>query len=123
MEEKEKQGGKGTGIGQFIIRVVVSALVLSVVAFLTPGFTIANVWSLLIAAVVIAGLDYLIARFTGFDASPFGRGVIGFVVSAAIIYATGMLVRGFDIGFWSSIIAALVIGIIDALIPGRQVFK
>lgn len=117
MEEKNK----GFGIGHMIARVLVSAVVLAVVAFLTPGFTISGIWPLLLAAVIIGVIDYLIERFTGFDASPFGRGIIGFIVSAAIIYFTGYIVTGFSISIVSAIIAALIIGVINMILPGRAV--
>jgi uncharacterized membrane protein YvlD (DUF360 family) len=119
MENRDRDNN-GFGIGHFILRIIVSAIVLAVVAFLTPGFTINGIWPLLIAAVVIAGIDYLIARFAGFNASPFGRGITGFIVSAAIIYVTGLIVPGFNVGIISAVIAALLIGIIDAVIPGNQ---
>lgn len=121
MSEKRTEDNRSFGIGHMIIRIVVSAVVLAVVAFFTPGFTIANVWSLILAAVVIGIIDYLIERITGFDASPFGRGITGFVVSAAIIYFTGYLIRGVGVTFWGAIIAALIIGIINMILPGRQV--
>ena len=121
MAEERREENKGFGIGQMITRIVVSAIVLAVVAFLTPGFAISGIWALLVAAVVIGGLDYLIERFTGFDASPFGRGITGFAVSAAIIYATGYFVRGVAVSFWGAIIAAAVIGVINMIIPGRKV--
>jgi putative membrane protein len=111
---------KGFGIGRMIIRVVVSAIVLAVTAFLTPGFAIDGLWPLLVAAVVIGVVDHLIERFTGFDASPFGRGITGFIVSAAIIYLTGFFIRGVRVSILGALIAALVIGIIDMLIPGGK---
>lgn len=106
-------------IGEIIIRLIVTAIVVGIAAFLTPGFSIDNLWSLLMAAVVIALLDYLIQRFTGVNASPFGRGITGFIVAAIILYATKFIVPGFNISVWGAIIGALVIGIIDVIIPGR----
>lgn len=122
MGDERREEGRGLGIGHMILRIVVSAIVLSVVAFVTPGFAIEGLWPLIIAAVVIGILDYLVIRLTKFDASPFGRGVVGFIIAAAIIYLTGYLVTGVVVTFWGAIIAALVIGIIDMLIPGKQVF-
>ncbi|MCM8710280.1 phage holin family protein [Clostridium sp. SYSU_GA19001] len=112
---------KGFGIGHMIVRIVVSAVVLAIVAFLTPGFTISGIWPLLLAAIVIGVIDYLIEKITGFDASPFGRGIIGFIVSAAIIYFTGYIVSGFSISIGSAIIAAVIIGVINIILPGRAV--
>lgn len=108
------------GIGTLIVRVLVSAIILAIVAFLTPGFSINNIWSLLIAAVVIGVIHYLIERVFRFDASPFGRGITGFIVSAAIIYATAWIVPGFSVGIISALIAALLIGIINAIIPSTK---
>lgn len=106
-------------IGELLIRLLVTAIVVGIAAFLTPGFSIDGLWSLLLAAVVIAVLDYLIQRFTGVNATPFGRGITGFIVSAIILYATRFIVPGFQISVWGAIIGALVIGIVDMIIPGR----
>ena len=106
-------------IGELLIRLLVTAIVVGITAFLTPGFSIDSLWSLILAAVVIAVLDYLVQRFTGVNATPFGRGIIGFIISAIILYATKFIVPGFDISVWGAIIGALVIGIVDMIIPGR----
>ena len=120
MGENRRENDKGFGIGHMLVRMLVSAVVLAITAFFTPGFTIDNIWTLIIAAVVIGAIDYLIQRFTGFDASPFGRGISGFLVSAAIIYVTRYIVPGFNVGIIGALIAAAIIGIIDAIIPGRD---
>lgn len=109
-------------IGEILIRILVTAIVVGIAAFLTPGFSINNLWSLILAAVVIALLDYLVQKFTGINATPFGRGMTGFIVAAIILYATKFIVPGFNISVWGAIIGALVIGIIDVIIPGNQTF-
>ncbi|MCF6459470.1 phage holin family protein [Clostridium sp. Cult3] len=110
---------KDWDIGEILIRILVTAIVVGIAAFLTPGFSINNLWSLILAAVVIALLDYLVQKFTGVNATPFGRGITGFIVAAIILYATKFIVPGFNISVWGAIIGALVIGIIDVIIPGR----
>lgn len=110
---------KDWDIGEILIRILVTAIVVGIAAFLTPGFSINNLWSLILAAVVIALLNYLIQKFAGINASPFGRGITGFIVAAIILYATKFIVPGFNISVWGAIIGALVIGIIDVIIPGR----
>ena len=109
-------------IGEILIRILITAIVVAIAAFLTPGFSINNLWSLILAAVVIALLDYLVQKFTGINATPFGRGMTGFIVAAIILYATKFIVPGFNISIWGAIIGALVIGIIDVIIPGNQTF-
>jgi putative membrane protein len=119
--ENNKGNNRGFGIGNMITRILVSAVVLAVVALLTPGFIINSIWTLLIAAVVIGSIDYLIERIAGFDASPFGRGITGFVVSVAIIYLIRYIIPGYNVGIVSAIIAALIIGVINAIMPGSAV--
>ena len=78
-------------IGQIIGRLVTAAIVLAITAFFTPGFTIDNIWSLAIAAIVLTIMDYLIVKFTGLHASSFGKGFVGFVLAAVILYVTQFL--------------------------------
>ena len=106
-------------IGQLLVRWLVGAIVLAVTAFLTPGFTISGIWPLIIAAAVIAILDYLAERILGVDATPFGRGLTGFIVSAVIIYVVKFFVAGYDVTILGAILGALVYGSINLLIPGR----
>lgn len=119
-DHRNRNVDKDFSIGEMLLRVLITSIVVAIAAYFTPGFTIYGIWSLLLAAVVIGVLDYLIQRFTGIDASPFGRGVTGFLVAAIILYVTKFIVPGFNISIWGAIIGALVIGIIDAIIPGRE---
>ena len=105
--------------GQFIVRWLIGAVVLAVTAFLTPGFSISSIWSLIIAAAVIAILDYLVQRIVGVDATPFGRGLVGFIVAAVIIYVVRFIVPGYEVTLLGAVLGALVYGIINLLIPGR----
>ena len=105
-------------ITHFLIRIVVGAIVLAITAALTPGFSISGIWPLLFGAVVLAALDYVALRFLGLHASPFGRGISGFILSAIIIYATQFIVTGFSVTILGALIGALIYGIVDAVIPG-----
>jgi len=107
------------GIGHFFIRWVVGAIVLAITAFLTPGFSISGIWSLILASLVLAGLDYLVSKVVGVNATPFGRGIIGFILAAAIIFITKYIVPGYDVTVLGAIIGALIYGVIDLIIPGR----
>ena len=117
-DNKNKNDGT-SAVGEVLLRILVTAIVIGVAALLTPGFKISGMWSLILAAVVIALLDYLVQKVAGVDASPFGRGLTGFIVAAIILYVTKFIVPGFNISVWGAIIGALVIGILDAIIPGR----
>ena len=124
MAERERnnegrQAESGWNIGSIVIRLIVAAVVLGITAFLTPGFDIDGIWALIVGAVVLAILDYLVAKLIGVEASPFGKGIVGFITAAVIIYATQYFVAGFNVTVWGAIIGALIFGIVDAIIPGR----
>ncbi|CAM5795008.1 MULTISPECIES: phage holin family protein [Brevibacillus] len=100
-----------------VIRFVVAAVVLMFVGFLVPGFSVNNFWTALIAAVVIALLGWVVEAFFGDRISPYNRGIVGFLVSAVVIYLTQFVVTGFYVTILGALLASLVIGIIDLFIP------
>ncbi len=118
-EDSTRGNVHGRSIGGWIGRLVLTAVILAIASFFTPGFTIAGMWSYLLAAVVISILDYLVEAFMGVDASPFGRGIKGFFIAAIILYIAQYFVPNMSVSLVGSILAALAIGILDAVIPGR----
>lgn len=107
-------------VWQIVGRLVVAAIVLGITAFFTPGFSINNIWSLGLAAIVLTIMDYLIVKFTGLHASPFGKGFVGFILAAVTLYLTQFFVAGYSISWIAAIIGALIYGVVDYLIPGEQ---
>ena len=104
-------------MGQILWRLVTSAVVLAITAFFTPGFSINNLWTLAIAAIVLSIMDYIITKFTGLHASSFGRGI---ALAVATLYATQFFVAGYTISWMAAIIGALIYGVVDYFIPGTQ---
>ncbi len=107
-------------VWQIVGRLATAAIVLAITAFFTPGFSINNIWALAIAAVVLTIMDYLIIKFTGLHASPFGKGFVGFALAAIILYLTQFFVAGYSISWMAAIIGALIYGVVDYFIPGTQ---
>ena len=70
------------------------------------------------ATIVLTVIDYLITKFTGLHASAFGKGFIGFVLSAVVLYVTQYFVAGYTISWVAAIIGALVYGVVDYFLPG-----
>ena len=122
MSEMEKSESRSTmsTAWQIIGRLIASAVVLAITAFFTPGFTIDNIWALAIAAIILTVADYLITRFTGLQASPFGKGFVGFALAAIVLYVTQFFVAGYSISWFAAIIGALIYGVVDYFIPGNQ---
>ena len=101
-----------------IVRFVVSALVLFLVAWLLPGITVNGFTGAILAALVIAVLGYVIESLLGDRISPQRRGLIGFGTSAVVIYLAQFIVPNFlSVNVVGALLAALVIGIIDAVVP------
>ena len=107
-------------VAGIVIRLIASAVVLAITAFLVPEFSIAGIGPLVIAAIVLTVMDYLFVKLLGIEASPFGRGIVGFVSAAIILYLTQFFVPGYSITILSAIIGAIVYGIVTYLIPGGE---
>lgn len=105
---------------QVVLRFVTSAVILAITAFFTPGFTISNVWTLALAAVVLTVVDFLLVKFTGLHASAFGKGFVGFILAAVVLYATQFFVAGYSISWIAAIIGSLIYGMVDYFIPEQQ---
>lgn len=120
MENKEKKGAFNSLTGM-IIRFVVTSIILAITSFLTPGFVLVGLRSIILAAVVISLIDYLVEKLMRVDASPFGKGIKGFVIAAVILYIAQFLVPGMRVSMIGAIFASIVIGILDAILPGRAI--
>jgi putative membrane protein len=101
-----------------IVRFIVSALVLLVIAALIPGVTVAGFWGALIAAVVIAVLGYAVEAILGDRISPRSRGLVGFITAAVVIYIAQFIIPSyFSVSLIGALIAAFIIGLVDAFVP------
>ncbi len=107
-------------VWQIVGRLVSAGVVLAITAFFTPGFQIANFWTLVASAIVLTVIDYLITKFTGLHASSFGKGFVGFVLSAVVLYVTQYFVAGYTISWMAAIVGALIYGVVDYFLPGEQ---
>lgn len=101
-----------------IVRFVVSALVLLLVGFLLPGISVAGFTGALIAAIVIALLGYAVEAILGERISPRSRGFVGFITAAVVIYLAQFIIPNYlSVTLLGSLLAALVIGLVDAFAP------
>ena len=102
-----------------IIRFVVSALVLVVVSWLSPGFVVHGGFvGALIAALVIAVLGYVAEALLGERISPQSRGLVGFITAAVVIYLAQFIIPSLlTVTLVGALISAFVIGLIDAFVP------
>ncbi|MCD1259316.1 phage holin family protein [Paenibacillus athensensis] len=106
-----------------LVRFIVSAVVLMVVGWLVPGFSVGGFWSAFFLALVIALAAWVIEGVFGKRITPFGRGIVGFIVSALVIWGSQFVVSGVSSSLIGAVLAALVIGIIDLFIPVSTPFE
>ncbi len=108
---------RNTSIVGLIVRFIVSALVLMLVSFILPGFATLTFGDAVIAAVVIAVLGFVVESLFGRRISPQNRGVVGFLTAAVVIYLTQFIVPAMQITILGSLLAAIIIGVIDLFVP------
>ncbi|WP_219838587.1 phage holin family protein [Paenibacillus sp. R14(2021)] len=100
-----------------VVRFIVAAIVLMIVGYIVPQFSVGGFWSALFLAIVIAALGWIVEGIFGKRVTPFGRGIVGFLASAAVIWVAQFIVGGVSVTWLGAILAALVIGIIDLFMP------
>ncbi|MDK2820909.1 MAG: putative rane protein [Clostridia bacterium] len=101
-----------------VVRFVVSALVLMLVGFILPGIRVAGFTGAILAAIVIAILGWAAEAILGEHISPRGRGIVGFIVAAAVIYLAQFIIPSYlDVSILGALLSAFVIGLIDAFVP------
>ena len=102
---------------KLIIKILISWLAILITSALSIGIQTDGYTTAIMAGIVIGILDWAINKFTGVDASPFGRGAVGFVVAAIILFITGQIVDGFNVSILGAIVGALILGIVDTFLP------
>jgi len=102
-----------------LMRFIVAALVILFLGFLLPGFHISGFWTALMAAAIIALLGWAVELLFGKRVSPYGRGLVGFLVGSVVIYSVQFVVAGVNVSLMGALLASLAIGIIDAFVPSE----
>ena len=105
---------------KLLIKVLVSGLAILLTSAPSIGIQTDGYTTAILAAVVIGILDWAINKFTGVDASPFGRGAVGFIVAALILFITGRIVDGFNVTIIGALVGAIVLGIVDSFLPADK---
>lgn len=106
-----------------VVRFIVSAIVLMIVGWIVPQFSVGGFGSALMLALVIALIGWAIEGIFGKKVTPFGRGIVGFLISALVIWLAQFIVSGISVSVIGALLAALVIGIIDLFIPVSTPFE
>ncbi len=108
---------KGNG-KSLIVQVLIAMVVVWLTSVFTPGISArGGIGTLFFAAVAIGLIQWALSSFLGLDRSPVQKGLSGFAVTALILYIAGKLVSGLRVTIFGALIGALVLGVVEAIIP------
>lgn len=117
---ESKYSSSCNSFSQVLLRFITSTVILAITTFFTPGFSINNIWALLLASIILTIMDLLIVKFTNLNTTYFGKGFTGFVLAIITLYLTQYFIAGYSISWLSAILGALIYGIVDFFIPGTN---
>lgn len=107
---------------EILIKWVLYAGALLLIAWIVPGITIAGFNTALLAAVVIGLINVVIKPILILLTLPINiltLGLFTLVINALMFLLASKLVSGFQIiGFWSAFLGALILSILNVVISG-----
>jgi putative membrane protein len=102
---------------KLVIRLAINVFALLIVAYLIPGFILADLTSAVVAAVVIGVVNTFIRPLLQLIALPISIltwGLAAFFINVALLYLTSMIVPGFEIAnFVTAILASVVLSLVS----------
>ncbi len=104
----------------FLWNILLLATAVFIVANVMPGIKIKNLWTTLLVAVVYSLINFLAGWLLRSLALPFifiTFGLFTFVVNAAMLWLTDLLIDDFEIeGLLNTLIAAFLITVINSIL-------
>jgi putative membrane protein len=110
----------------FLIRLIVNALALMIVAYVLPGVSVTGFWGALVAAFVLGIVNAILRPILVILTLPIQivtLGLFTLIINAALFYwvghwGLGLYVHGFTAAFLGAIILAIVSFILSSLLRG-----
>lgn len=100
-----------------IIRLAVNVFALFVVEYIVPGFNLFDIWSAVVAAIVIGAVNTFIRPILQFVALPLSLATLGitaFLINVLLLWGVSLVVPGFEIsGFVTAIVASFVLSLVS----------
>lgn len=104
----------------FIVRILVSALAVFIVAYIAPGVEIKSYVSAILVAVVLAFLNQIVKPILTILTIPITIFTMGFfllVINASMILLASKLVKDFHVsGFWSALFFSFILSIFTSIL-------
>ena len=110
-----------------IIRWILSALLITFIAWVVPGITISSFISALFVVIIIAVINLLIKPLVELISLPINfitLGLFSFVINALLFLLAGKIAPGFVVnGFWSALFGSILLSVITPLINKIHIGK
>jgi len=99
-----------------LLRWLLNALALLLVAYVVPGFEVASIYAALIAALILGFVNAIIRPILLLLTLPItllSLGLFSFVINALMLWFVATIVKGFDLhGFGTAILAAFLLWLV-----------
>ena len=100
-----------------IFRLAQNVFALLVVEYLVPGFVLTDIWSAIVAAIVIGVVNTFLRPILQLIALPISLltfGIAAFLINVFLLYFAALIVPGFEItSFTSAIVASIVLALVS----------
>jgi len=101
---------------KLVIRLAVNVLALLVVEYLVPGFILKDIWTAVVAAIVIGIVNTLIKPILQLIALPISiltLGIGAFLINVLLLWGTSRLIPGFYISnFTTAVVSSIVLSLV-----------
>ncbi len=102
---------------KILVRLGVNVFTLLIVAYIVPGFILADLWTAIVAAVAIGVVNTFIRPILQLIALPVSIltfGVAAFLINVLLLWGTSRVVPGFTIDtFLTAVIASVVLSLVS----------
>lgn len=106
----------------FLIRWIVSSVMVFLLAYLLPGVEVKDFIDALVVALVLSLLNVFVRPvliFLTIPATIVTLGLFLFVINAAMIWLTHLIVDGFTVAnFWWALLFSVLLSILNSLVMG-----
>ena len=104
----------------FIMRIIVTSIIAFGLSYILSGVHIANFWSAIVVAIVLAILNAIVKPILILLTLPitiFTLGLFLFVINAVMVLIASKFVHGFHVdGFWWALLFSLLLSILTSLL-------
>lgn len=102
---------------KLLVRLIINVLTLLIVAYIVPGFEIADIWTATVAAVVIGLVNTFLRPLLLLITLPITLvtfGVFAFVINILLLMLSAIIVPGFQIdGFFTAAVSSVVLSLVS----------